>query len=179
MVRVLVDKNVVEKALRAKRARSGSDSVSSTGESNNVSIQTRMFYMARNFADVYKLKSRTSKADLDAWLARLRSKLQIKYGNEHDGVMEYNGPLGSFLLTPVMICDWCRAMVSTVIHMSRLEHSNITYIRRMMAWQLSVFRRVSNHSTLQRRLPFSIQGARCRVCRLKPQLPYPLWISAP
>jgi hypothetical protein len=119
MVRVLVDKNIIEKALRAKHTRSGSDSVSSTSEGNDISNQS--FYMACwwNFADVHKLKSHTGKANLDAWLARLHLKLQNKYGNEHDRAMEYNGPLGSFLLTPAMILDWCRAMVCKYSTLSR------------------------------------------------------------
>lgn len=65
--------------------------------------------------------------NLDARLARLRLKLQNKYGNEHDGSMTYNGPLGSFPLTPAMVLDWCRAMVSTAIHMPRLEWYDILF----------------------------------------------------
>ncbi|KAG6377265.1 hypothetical protein JVT61DRAFT_1328 [Boletus reticuloceps] len=102
IVRVLVNKHIIEKALRAKHARSGSKSVCSISESNNP-------------------KSRTGKANqLDARLVRLREKLQTKYGNEHNGSLIYNGPLGSFPLTPIMILDWRHAMVSTVSYIGTM-----------------------------------------------------------
>lgn len=40
IVRILINKHLIEKGLQAKHARSGSGSVSSAGESNKVSNQT-------------------------------------------------------------------------------------------------------------------------------------------
>ncbi|KIK13183.1 hypothetical protein PISMIDRAFT_119385 [Pisolithus microcarpus 441] len=54
-------------------------------------------------------------ADLDTRLACWRIKLQHLHKNEHDEGFTYIGPMGPLALTPAMILDWCRALVSSSI----------------------------------------------------------------
>jgi hypothetical protein len=57
-------------------------------------------------------------SDLDRELARLRIKLEKKWGNNHDGAIVYIYADGTKLpLTPLMIKEWARALVHDMFHL--------------------------------------------------------------
>ncbi|KAI6008941.1 hypothetical protein EDC04DRAFT_2581837, partial [Pisolithus marmoratus] len=45
-----------------------------------------------------------------------RIKLQQLHKNEQDEGFTYIGPMGALPLTPVMILDWCHALVHVIVY---------------------------------------------------------------
>ena len=63
------------------------------------------------------LQHSTGLSKLDSELARLRGLLEKKYSNDHDAGYTFVDPVtsDSFLLTPFMMKEWARAMVSRLL----------------------------------------------------------------